>query len=112
LVRFLVGFGAGGLYCVDLPLRELKGEPLKYQQQCIRGSVQMIEMSIIIGVTMFVSRKRGVLNYELAIFTRLDFLSMKRPPRRKGPDYRFLYRYDSDNFRFYKFAVGPRNTKG
>jgi hypothetical protein len=57
-------------------------------------------------------RPNTKLEFDLSSFSRLDFFSMRKPPRGMSPNYRFLYRYDSHNFKFYKFAVGPRNAKG
>lgn len=57
-------------------------------------------------------RPKTSLDFKLAGWNRLDFYSMKKPPRGMRPDYRFVYRYDGDYFSFYKLAVGLRNAKG
>ncbi|AVD57356.1 MAG: hypothetical protein SOH59_10535 [Heyndrickxia faecalis] len=52
------------------------------------------------------------LMYQLQDWSRIDFFSMKKPPRKFTRDYRFIYRYDADFYDFFKLAVGLRNAKG
>ncbi|MET1179439.1 hypothetical protein ABG775_16050 [Peribacillus simplex] len=52
------------------------------------------------------------LRYALQDWSRLDFFSMSKPLPRVKRDYRFVYKYDSDDTSFYKLPVGLRNAKG
>ncbi|PFB64425.1 hypothetical protein [Bacillus cereus] len=52
------------------------------------------------------------LEYKLFGWSRLDFHSVMKPPRRMKRDYRFIYKYEPDTQDFYQLAVGPRNAKG
>lgn len=57
-------------------------------------------------------RPNTELRYALQDWSRLDLFSMSKPLPRVKRDYRFVYKYDSDETSFYKLAVGLRNAKG
>ncbi|MDM5281929.1 hypothetical protein [Peribacillus frigoritolerans] len=57
-------------------------------------------------------RPKTALRYALQDWSRLDFFSMSRLLPKVKRDYRFVYKYDSDETSFYKLAVGLRNAKG
>ncbi|MFJ8455714.1 hypothetical protein [Bacillus paramycoides] len=57
-------------------------------------------------------RPNTELGFRLAGWSRLDFHSMLRPPRKFKRDYRFVYKYERETHDFYKLAVGSRNAKG
>ncbi|MEC4620961.1 hypothetical protein VST04_22975 [Bacillus paranthracis] len=57
-------------------------------------------------------RPNTPLRFKLEGWSRLDFHSMRKPPRGFKRDYRFVYKYECDTHDFYKLAVGVRNAKG
>lgn len=57
-------------------------------------------------------RPNTQLEYKLFGWSRLDFHSVMKPPRKMKRDYRFIYKYELDTKDFYQLAVGPRNAKG